>query len=69
MFYLFGVCTNCSVFSNAKNQSTRFPGSEALDLPTFEAGGAKRLLLTHRPFERPLEEPFELAHDGLEIEL
>ena len=31
--------------------------------------GAKRLLLTHRPFERPLEEPIELAHDGLEIEL
>jgi ribonuclease BN (tRNA processing enzyme) len=34
-----------------------------------EAGGAKRLLLTHRPFERPLEDSLELAHDGLEIEL
>ena len=38
-------------------------------IAAFEAGGAKRLLLTHRPFERPLDEPFELAHDGLEIEL
>jgi ribonuclease BN (tRNA processing enzyme) len=35
----------------------------------FEASGAKRLLLTHRPFERPLEDGFEQAHDGLEIEL
>jgi ribonuclease BN (tRNA processing enzyme) len=33
----------------------------------FEAGGAKRLLLTHRPDERPLEDSLELAHDGLEI--
>jgi ribonuclease BN (tRNA processing enzyme) len=38
-------------------------------IATFEASGAKRLLLTHRPFERPLEEDFELASDGLEIEL
>ena len=35
----------------------------------FEASGAKRLLLTHRPFERPLEDGFELAHDGMRIEL
>jgi len=26
-------------------------------------------LLTHRPFERPLEDSLELAHDGLEIEI
>ena len=32
-----------------------------------EAAGAKRLLLTHRPQERPLENGFELATDGLEI--
>ena len=32
-----------------------------------EAAGAKRLLLTHRPHERPLENGFELATDGLEI--
>jgi ribonuclease BN (tRNA processing enzyme) len=35
----------------------------------FEASGAKRLLLTHRPFERKLETEFELAHDGLELEI
>jgi ribonuclease BN (tRNA processing enzyme) len=35
----------------------------------YEASGAKRLLLTHRPFERPLEDSLELAHDGLEIEV
>jgi ribonuclease BN (tRNA processing enzyme) len=39
-------------------------------IEAFEASGAKRLLLTHRPFERPLEEDsLELAHDGLEIEI
>jgi ribonuclease BN (tRNA processing enzyme) len=38
-------------------------------IEAFEAGGAKRLLLTHRPFERPLEDSFELARDGMEIEL
>ena len=33
----------------------------------FEASGAKRLLLTHRPLERPLEDSYEQAHDGMEI--
>ncbi len=32
----------------------------------FDAAGARRLLLTHRPFERPLEEGFEQVHDGFE---
>ena len=35
----------------------------------FEASGAKRLLLTHRPSERPLNGPFQLASDGLELEV
>ncbi|MDQ2983181.1 MAG: MBL fold metallo-hydrolase [Actinomycetota bacterium] len=36
----------------------------------FETSGAKRLLLTHRPFERPLEDDqLEQASDGLEIEV
>jgi ribonuclease BN (tRNA processing enzyme) len=35
----------------------------------FEASGAKRLLITHRPFERPLDGTFELASDGMQIEL
>jgi ribonuclease BN (tRNA processing enzyme) len=34
-----------------------------------QAAGAKRLLLTHRPQERPLENGFELATDGLEIDV
>jgi len=40
---------------------------EAVD--AFEASGAKRLLLTHRPFERPLDGIFELAHDGMVLEI
>ncbi|HKD33883.1 MAG TPA: MBL fold metallo-hydrolase [Gaiellaceae bacterium] len=35
----------------------------------FEASGAKRLLLTHRPFERPLEDGYEQAYDGMQIEI
>ncbi len=35
----------------------------------FEASGAKRLLLTHRPRELPLAHGLEQAYDGLELEL
>jgi ribonuclease BN (tRNA processing enzyme) len=35
----------------------------------FEASGAKRLLITHRPFERKLDERYEAVHDGFELEL
>jgi ribonuclease BN (tRNA processing enzyme) len=35
----------------------------------FQASGAKRLLLTHRPKERPLEPEFEQVHDGYETEI
>jgi ribonuclease BN (tRNA processing enzyme) len=35
----------------------------------FEAARAKRLLLTHRPSERPLDPAFQQAHDGMEVEL
>jgi ribonuclease BN (tRNA processing enzyme) len=35
----------------------------------FEASGAKRLVLTHRPRELPVEPGLELAHEGLELEL
>jgi ribonuclease BN (tRNA processing enzyme) len=35
----------------------------------FEASGAKRLLLTHRPRELALDGALEQAYDGLEIEL
>ena len=35
----------------------------------FRASGARRLLVTHRPEERPLDEDVELAYDGLELEV
>jgi ribonuclease BN (tRNA processing enzyme) len=35
----------------------------------FEASGAKRLLITHRPSERPLDDDLEQAHDGMELEI
>jgi ribonuclease BN (tRNA processing enzyme) len=35
----------------------------------FEAAGAKRLLLTHRPTERPLEDGLEQAYDGMELDV
>ncbi len=35
----------------------------------FRASGAKRLLLTHRPEERPLENGYEQVYDGFELEL
>ena len=40
---------------------------EAID--AFTASGAKRLLVTHRPCELPDPEGYELAFDGLEIDL
>jgi ribonuclease BN (tRNA processing enzyme) len=35
----------------------------------FEASNAKRLLVTHRPRELPTPDSFELAYDGLEIDV
>jgi ribonuclease BN (tRNA processing enzyme) len=35
----------------------------------FSAAGARRLLITHRPRELPTEDRFELAHDGLTLEV
>ena len=46
-----------------------FRRKELSPLEAFEASGAKRLLLTHRPFERPLDGSLEQAHDGLRVEL
>jgi ribonuclease BN (tRNA processing enzyme) len=42
-------------------------GDEAVE--AFEASGAKRLLITHRPQERPLDAGLEQAYDGMEITL
>ena len=38
-------------------------------LEAHRTSNARRLLLTHRPAELPLENGFELAYDGLELEL
>jgi ribonuclease BN (tRNA processing enzyme) len=38
-------------------------------IAAFEASGARRLLVTHRPHELSLDRGLELAHDGLVIEL
>jgi ribonuclease BN (tRNA processing enzyme) len=35
----------------------------------FTASGARRLLVTHRPDERPVGDGVEQAHDGLELEV
>ena len=36
---------------------------------TFEASGAKRLLVTHRPRELPVHDGLELAYDGLVVDV
>ena len=38
-------------------------------IEAFEAARAKRLLLTHRPSERPLDSSLQQAHDGMELEV
>ena len=38
-------------------------------IAAFERSRAKRLLITHRPAERPLDEGLEQAYDGLRLEL
>jgi ribonuclease BN (tRNA processing enzyme) len=38
-------------------------------IEAFEASGARRLLVTHRPDELPLDDGLERAHDGLELDL
>jgi ribonuclease BN (tRNA processing enzyme) len=38
-------------------------------IEAFEASGARRLLLTHRPAELPLDDGLERAYDGMELEL
>jgi ribonuclease BN (tRNA processing enzyme) len=38
-------------------------------ISAWRASGAKRLLLTHRPDELPLDDGLELAYDGMELEI
>jgi ribonuclease BN (tRNA processing enzyme) len=46
-------------------------GHLALDeaLAAFDASGAKRLLITHRPAELPSDSDLEFAYDGLEVDV
>jgi ribonuclease BN (tRNA processing enzyme) len=46
-------------------------GHLSLDEATeaYEASGARRLLVTHRPCELPTPDEFELAYDGLELDV
>ena len=46
-------------------------GHLALDeaLAAFEASGAKRLLVTHRPAELETDASLEFAYDGLELSI
>ena len=41
--------------------------AEALD--AFRSSGAKRLLVTHRPVELPVDPGLEVAYDGMELEI
>jgi ribonuclease BN (tRNA processing enzyme) len=61
----------CEATLAAPNPEGGIRGHLAADeaIAAFEAAGAKRLLLTHRPDERPLELDRELAHDGMQIEI
>jgi ribonuclease BN (tRNA processing enzyme) len=43
--------------------------SDAEAQAAFAASGAKRLLVTHRPDDRPLNGGLQLAHDGLVLDL
>jgi ribonuclease BN (tRNA processing enzyme) len=58
-----------TLFAPNPEGGTRGHLAAAEAVAAFEASGAKRLLLTHRPRERPLEDGLELAYDGLELEL
>ena len=57
----------CSAASSTASRA----GTSSLDetLEAFEASGAKRLLVTHRPSELPSDGDIEYAYDGLELEI
>jgi ribonuclease BN (tRNA processing enzyme) len=61
----------CEATLTAPNPEGGTRGHLAADeaVQAFEAAGAKRLLLTHRPHERPLDSSLEQAHDGMELDV
>ncbi len=58
------LCEATIGVSNPDPDDLRGHLSEAEALAAFEASGAARLLLTHRPVEQALDASFELVHDG-----
>jgi ribonuclease BN (tRNA processing enzyme) len=61
----------CEATLLAPNPEGGLRGHLAADeaFKAFQEAGAKRLLLTHRPTERPLDDAFEQVHDGMEVEV
>ena len=57
----------CSAASSTAARAATCRCDEAVE--AFDASGAKRLLLTHRPDELPAPDGWELAYDGLQISL
>jgi ribonuclease BN (tRNA processing enzyme) len=62
------VCEATLVAPNPEGGTRGHLSAEEADA-VFRASGAKRLLLTHRPAERPLENGYEQVYDGFELDL
>ena len=60
------ICEATLAESGEEGRRGHLSLEEAAD--AFEASGAKRLVVTHRPSELPLAAGFEQAYDGLELD-
>ena len=63
-FFASGIVDEVIVVDNNSRDRTAEEAGAA-----FRESGAKRLLLTHRPAERPLENGYEQVYDGFELDL
>jgi ribonuclease BN (tRNA processing enzyme) len=61
------LCEATLAESEPEHDRGHLTGDEAV--AAFEASGAKRLIVIHRPDELPLPDEVERARDGLEVEL
>ena len=61
------LCEATLAESEPENDRGHLTGNEAV--AAFQASGAKRLIVIHRPDELPLNGGVERAYDGLEIDL
>jgi ribonuclease BN (tRNA processing enzyme) len=62
------VCEATLLAPNPEGGTRGHLAAEEAD-EAFRQSGAKRLLLTHRPVERPLANGYEQAYDGFELDL